>query len=122
MEDPDQAGAKKGKEWSIGGRAGALLSPDTMVYGLFAYTEADFDHNVSDVFINLTPGTETVSGYTFGGGIEHALNNNVFLGVEGTYTNFDTFNIEDDISCERIVVDPSELRVMGTLKIKFGGF
>jgi len=116
------AGASKGEEWSIGGRAGVLLSPRTMVYGLLAYTEADFDHDVTEVFTKLPSGTETVSGYTFGGGIEHAVSDNVFIGIEGTYTDFETFNIADDASCERIVVDPDELRVLGTLKIKINSF
>jgi outer membrane immunogenic protein len=118
----DNVGASKGEEWSIGGRAGVLLSPRTMVYGLLAYTEADFDHDVSDLPGGFTAGSETVSGYTFGGGIEHAVSDNVFMGIEGTYTDFENFNILNENECLRIGVDPSELRVLGTLKIKLNSF
>jgi len=116
---------EKGDEWSVGARAGLLVNPRTLAYILAAYTESDFD------FAGLADdgGSKeiTFSGITVGGGVEFALTQNVFLGVEGTHTFYSEetlfdFNNSDTVergaSGIRGKDEIGETKVMGTLKIK----
>jgi outer membrane immunogenic protein len=68
-------------EWSVGGRAGYLVNPETLVYGLAAYTQGNFD-------LPLHLSGSTPDGYTVGGGIETRLGGNWFLKGEYRYTHF----------------------------------
>lgn len=66
-------------EWSIGGRGGYLVNSETLVYGLVAYTQANFS-----VPAGLTG--DTRDGYTLGAGLETRLGGNWFLKGEYRYT------------------------------------
>jgi outer membrane immunogenic protein len=81
--------------WSIGGRIGFLPTPNTVVYGLVAYTEANFD----DAKLSVSCGEcgshtaslalPSFSGVSFGGGIETQLFHNVTLKGEYRFTQLD---------------------------------
>lgn len=110
----------KGDEWSIGGRFGYLLHPRVMAYVLAAYTETDWDF-ISD------GGTKTVTfrGATVGGGLEYALTNAVFVGIEGTHTFYGKetiFDEYDEVANRGIRVkdEIGETKVLGTIKVKIG--
>lgn len=115
---------EKGDEWSLGARAGLLVNPRTLAYILAAYTESEF----SFAGIGDNGGTKdiTFSGLTVGGGIEFAVTNNIFLGIEGTHTFygeeklFDTGNGEPGETGLRGYDEIGETKVMGTMKVKFG--
>jgi opacity protein-like surface antigen len=49
--------------WSIGARAGLLITPHTLAYGLLAYQESDFDDAGTGLISSL-------SGVAVGGGLE----------------------------------------------------
>ena len=68
--------------WTVGGRLGYLVNPNTLVYALGGYTEAKFD---------LPAGTHnsTFSGYTVGAGIETNVTGNWFLKGEYRFTGLD---------------------------------
>lgn len=94
-----------------------------MAYVLAAYTEADYEF----AFIGADGGSKDVTfgGVTIGGGIEHALTNTIFVGAEGTYTRFEGEELLGDLAYNEdanrglsLTDDLSELKVMGTLKIK----
>jgi opacity protein-like surface antigen len=112
---------ERGEDWSIGGRAGFLMNERALLYILAAYTQTDYTFgglgdNGSDKDI-------TFSGVTVGGGIEFAVAENVFLGVEGTHTFYDDETVfsaydEADNIGTSVSDDLSETRIMGTLKIK----
>jgi outer membrane immunogenic protein len=105
---------EKGDEWSIGARAGLLVNDRTLAYILAAYTQTEYSFGDTDI---------TFDGVTVGGGVEFALTQNVFLGVEGTHTFYgeellgDT-NDGNDASGLRAYDEIGETKVMGTLKIK----
>jgi opacity protein-like surface antigen len=114
---------EKGDEWSIGARAGFLLHPRVMAYVLAAYTEAEW------TFGDAALGGDkevTFSGVTVGGGLEYALTQNVFLGIEGTHTFYGEEKIFDSGTFEgdpmgngiRLNDEIGETKVLGTLKIK----
>lgn len=71
--------------WTLGARFGLLATPDTLVYGLIGYTQAEFSD--SDlVYARLG----RIDGFTLGGGLETALTGNLFLKGEYRYTDFGT--------------------------------
>lgn len=117
---------EKGDEWSIGARAGILVNPRTLAYILAAYTATDYEFSG---FIGNSSGSTTVDfdGITVGGGVEFALTQNVYLGIEGTHT---FYGEETVLSSEpdpvggfgtRLKDDLSETKVMGTVKVKLNG-
>ncbi len=68
--------------WTAGGRAGYLVNPSTLVYGLAGYTEAHFD---------LPQGAHNsdFSGWTAGAGIETGLGGPWYLKGEYRFTQLD---------------------------------
>lgn len=93
-------------EWSVGGRAGFLVNPETLVYGLAAYTQADFS-------LPFGFSGSTRDGYTVGGGIETRLTGNWFVKGEYRYTHFSdetlstkNFSVTDqtDVQSGRVVL------------------
>lgn len=69
------AGTGLDHSWAIGGRAGILLTYETLVYGLVGYTEATFN-DMSAAVNGTTVGSVNVpdlSGWIVGGGVETKL-------------------------------------------------
>jgi outer membrane immunogenic protein len=103
--------------WSIGGRFGYLTSPNTLIYGLLAYTQADitafsdltlFD-GVGGVTASLSESADIeASGITVGAGIETKLAEHVSLKFEYRYTDLD-----DDIMNSGGFTAPGVLAVSG---------
>jgi opacity protein-like surface antigen len=117
---------ESGDEWSLGARAGLIVAPRTLLYALAAYTEGDFEFGAS-AFGTSVSKEVTFSGLTVGGGIEFALTQNVFLGLEGTHTFYGEEKIADfyDAGDNEGVSLHDEIgvtKVMGTLKIKLNSF
>jgi outer membrane immunogenic protein len=121
---------EKQEEWSLGGRAGVLVNPKTLVYLSAAYTETDYEFN------GLAPGLvtggfseeQTFSGVSVGGGVEFALADNIFLGLDYTHTFYgdeewlDTCNaVGAPAACDsglRMTDSLDEDKVMATIKFK----
>jgi outer membrane immunogenic protein len=91
--------------WSVGGRIGFLTSPNTLLYGLLAYTQADVtaigDLTLSDgaggTVASLTNETDLdVNGFTVGAGIETKLAEQVSVKFEYRYTDLDNGNLTGD--------------------------
>lgn len=91
--------------WSAGGRVGFLTSPDTLIYGLLAYTQADITAFSSVTLSDGAGGTvatatdesdSDVSGFTVGAGIETKLSQHVSLKFEYRYTDLDEVNVSSD--------------------------
>lgn len=75
-------------KWTVGVRLGYLVTPDTLVYALAGYTQANFEFsNFYGLAYNAVDGSKTFSGYTVGGGLETALGGNFFLKGEYRYTD-----------------------------------
>lgn len=96
--------------WTVGGRIGYLVNPNTLVYALAGYTEAKFD-------LPAGASNNTFSGYSVGAGLETSLTGNWFLKGEYRFTSLDTqtifevgrrynFNVTDqpDIQTGRLVL------------------
>jgi outer membrane immunogenic protein len=82
-------------EWSVGGRLGYLFSPDTLVYGLAAYTSQSttvtgvFSQDPNHQFTQSMDG----GGWSLGGGVETHLQDNLSLKFEYRFTQSDQGNI-----------------------------
>lgn len=76
------------KSWSLGGRAGMLVTPGTLVYGLVAWSQLDMNPIVVlGGAASLALGS--TDGVSLGGGIETVLMPNVRLKLEYRYTMYD---------------------------------
>ena len=88
--------------WTVGGRAGILVNPNVLVYGLGGFTQMRLDNwsatDNADGLVALQEPSRTLNGYTVGGGIEYRLTNNVSVRGEyryaslGSKTTADTTN------------------------------
>lgn len=75
------------RNWSILGRAGYLVGPDTLAYVLAGYTKQEFELNTNIGFgLDFDAG-----GLTVGSGIEHRINQNWSARAEYRYTSFGDF-------------------------------
>lgn len=118
-------GIEKGDEWSLGARAGLLVNNRTLAYILAAYTQSEFEFG-GRIGDESASKTVDFSGITVGGGVEFAVTNNIFLGVEGTHTFYGEETLWDSGTEEgctvcrgkRLTDEIGETKVMGTLKIK----
>lgn len=122
-------GLEKDDEWSVGGRIGYVVAPRTLLYVLAAYTQTEY--NVTGLGAIDFGDASVKSGATFdgisvGGGIEFALTNNVFLGMEYAHTFYGEEDILNVYSANanqgiKVVDDLDEDKILGTLKIKLNG-
>lgn len=90
--------------WTVGGRAGILVTPDVLLYGLAGYSEMKINNwSATGVLgapaaVLLQQPSYTSRGYTVGAGVEYRLSNNVSLRSEyryvalGSATSFDAIN------------------------------
>ncbi len=74
--------------WTVGGRAGVLVTKDTLIYGLVGYTQVKFN-DITLVAPGQSMGIDvpTAKGVTYGGGFEHKLSRNVSLRGEYRYAD-----------------------------------
>jgi outer membrane immunogenic protein len=105
--------------WSAGGRVGYLVTPEALIYGLVAYTEADTD-DISSPALKAKLSVPTLQGYVLGGGAEIALGKGFFARAEYTYSQYDeeTLAISKNLSVD---LDTSAQVARFGLAWKFGG-
>lgn len=109
-----------GDQWSIGGRAGYLATPTTLVYGLVAYTEAeggDISLDANGTNLGSLP-IGDLKGWSVGGGMETMLAKNVSASLEYRYTMFDTRTI--DLGFAAVDLDTDTHSVRAAVAFRFG--
>jgi opacity protein-like surface antigen len=68
----------------------------TAVYGKVGYIHGDVKVSGSNAATSSTiNATDTLNGYTVGLGVQHNINKNVFVRLEGNYTDHDNVNATD---------------------------
>ncbi len=68
----------------------------TAVYGKVGYIHGDVKISGSNAATSSTiNATDTLNGYTVGLGVQHNLNKNLFVRLEGNYTDHDNVNATD---------------------------
>ena len=78
-------------QWTVGGRAGVVFG-NALVYGLAGYTKVETSGVVVPV-ANLTLALPAFTGWTFGGGIETPLIENLRISIEYRYTRLDAQSV-----------------------------
>lgn len=110
---------EKENEWTVGARAGVIVAPRTLVYGLAGYTQTEYK------FSGAGGGfSQDFDGITAGGGIEFALSDKVFMGLEYTHTFYGKetlIDVSDELGSLKVTDKLDEDKIMATLKIKLNG-
>lgn len=103
-----------GDSWFVGGRLGYLVTPETLVYGLVGYTQAEIHGDYyTEAYENAYiegdgwadwQNKDWKGGLTLGAGIEAMFSNNISAKLEYRYTNLGGFGMFDggdgDCNCE----------------------
>lgn len=103
---------------SIGGRLGAKINSQTLVYGKLAYAAIHTTAN-EDFFALGGGGDDWLSGYQIGVGLETAISDSVTIGIEGTYTKAAEALVTENTQLEQVELTPSILAARATLKYHF---
>jgi len=88
----DELCASAGRDLYIGGRAGAVVSPNMLVYGKAGYSNArvnlDYEDGTAGDTLDFEEG-ENLDGVRVGGGVEVALGPNSYAKTEYRYSNYE---------------------------------
>lgn len=108
-------------EWSIGGRAGYLVTPDVLAYGLVAYSKME----MSDLDLLSSLGGPSFDfgefdGWAFGGGVDVALGGNLFLKAEYRWTDYDSETVDLIPGFADLKLDPDVHSARVALTYKLG--
>ena len=105
--------------WTVGGRAGILVAPDVLLYGLGGLTEMRLNNWSLTVpgFILPEP-AQMLHGSTVGGGIEYRLAENLSLRGEYRYVSLGSATTVDPLIGATLTTSASEhvARVMATYR------
>lgn len=88
----DQLCAQLGRDLYVGGRVGAAVSPNVLVYGKAGYTNGRVSLQYQDGTFATVPDFdrgENLDGLRVGGGLEFALGPNSFAKTEYRYSNYE---------------------------------
>jgi outer membrane immunogenic protein len=88
----DELCVSAGRDLYVGGRAGAAVSPNVLVYGKAGYTnarvKADYEDGTAGTTLDFEDG-ENLDGVRVGGGVELALGPNSYAKTEYRYSNYE---------------------------------
>ena len=88
----DELCVQAGRDLYVGGRIGAAVSPNVLVYGKAGYTNGrvalDYDDGTTGTTLDFEEG-ENLDGVRVGGGIEFALGSNSYAKAEYRYSNYE---------------------------------
>lgn len=87
LKTPDST-VEKGLDWSIGGRAGVLVSPRILAYGKVGFTQTEYKGSGK---------TETMNGVEFGPGVEFNVAPGLFVGGEYLRREVREGDVHEDI-------------------------
>ncbi len=74
------------------------IGGDTAVYGKVGYIHGDVKISGSNTATGSTiDATDTLNGYVVGLGVQHNINKNVFVRLEGSYTDHDNVTATDSL-------------------------
>ncbi len=88
----DELCVQAGRDLYVGGRVGAAVSPNVLVYGKAGYTNArvalDYEDGTAGTALDFEDG-ENLDGVRVGGGLEFALGPNSYAKAEYRYSNYE---------------------------------
>jgi outer membrane immunogenic protein len=88
----DELCARAGRDLYVGGRVGATVSPNVLLYGKAGYTNGrvslDYEDGTAGTTADFEDG-ENLDGARVGGGVELAIGRNAFAKTEYRYSNYE---------------------------------
>ena len=105
----------------VGLRAGAKVTPNTLVYAKGGYTNAKYDILSNDGTTEFTNDVDT-DGYRVGAGVEYAMNSGMYIKGEYRYSNYSEAEIDMEgtlADSERFDVDLDRHQVMAAVGWRF---
>lgn len=88
----DELCARAGRDLYVGGRVGAVLGRNALLYAKAGYTNArfrlDYEDGTAATLADFSVG-ENLDGVRVGAGVEYALNSNAYLKTEYRYSNYE---------------------------------
>ena len=88
----DELCAQAGRDLYVGGRIGAAVTPNILIYGKAGYTNArvslDYEDGTTATALDFENG-ENLDGVRVGGGVEFALGPNTYAKTEYRYSNYE---------------------------------
>jgi outer membrane immunogenic protein len=105
----------------VGLRAGAKVTPNTLLYAKGGYTNAKFDIRSSDGTTEFRNDIDT-DGYRVGAGVEHAFNSGMYIKGEYRYSNYSEAEIDMEGTLpdsDRFDVDLDRHQVMASVGWRF---
>ncbi|HWT13304.1 MAG TPA: porin family protein [Allosphingosinicella sp.] len=88
----DELCAELGRDLYVGGRVGAAVSPNVLVYGKAGYTNArarlDYEDGTAGTALDVDEG-RNLDGIRAGAGVEFALGPNSYAKTEYRYSNYE---------------------------------
>lgn len=103
-----------GNSWLVGARAGGLITPRTLAYGLVGYGWQEVAYKGGDEKLEKTFGHLVA-----GGGLEFKVAKHVTLGVEGQHWFVEKKTLFED-GGDKVVDERSDTRVLASVKYRFG--
>ncbi|MFC7334904.1 outer membrane protein [Rhodocista pekingensis] len=111
-----------GTSLGIALRAGLLATPDTLVYGRIGWQRTDLDVSGRLGSVAGTPTmdeNEHLNGWRIGGGVEHALTENVLARLEYNYTDYESYKVSYGQGGARTNAEPHESAVRVGVAYRF---
>lgn len=111
---------RQGRDLYVGGRAGILANPLTLIYAKGGYTNSKL--NVLAGNTNVTTDTDfTLDGWRAGAGIERSLSPSSYAKVEYRYSNYERGRIEygSGATSGRFDVDTDRHQIVASYGIRF---
>jgi len=116
--------AKLNNQWAVGGRAGILVTPGTLVFVKLGYTQADESINFVVPGSSVAGWSATANGYNLGGGVEASLGSGWFVRGQYDYSDYGSSTISSgnvgNLASYKITEDFSDNRFTAGLIYKFG--
>lgn len=110
-----------GRDIYVGGRLGYVMSPQTMLYVKGGYTNARFNTQATDGTTSLKDGIDA-DGYRIGGGVEYAVDSNVFTRLEYRYSGYKRGELDfggNTPDSSRFDIDTDRHQVVASVGMRF---
>lgn len=105
----------------VGLRAGAKVTPNTLIYAKGGYTNAKYDLTAMDGDTEFSSDIDT-DGYRVGAGVEYAMDSGMYIKGEYRYSNYSEAEVDmpgDAPDTERFDVDLDRHQVMAAVGWRF---
>lgn len=116
--------SKLSNQWALGGRAGVIVTPGTLLFVKAGYTQADEAINISGFGSSANLWKATKGGYEVGGGFESSLGSGWFVRGEYDYSDYGSTTIASTtvpgVGSFKLTDDFSDNRFMAGVIYKFG--